>query len=80
MTVIRHSHCVYNVAVNLKTIDLEEMQDWYEYAYSVIRSDCVDESYRCFVHELGHTLGAGHNRELEGRSRALRRLVRLPLF
>jgi len=63
VTVIRHPHRGYNIAVNLKTIDPEEMQDWYEYAYSVIRSDCVDESYRCFVHELGHNLGAGHNRD-----------------
>jgi hypothetical protein len=63
VTVIRHPRRGYNVAVNLRTIDPEEMQDWYEYAYSVIRSDCVDESYRCFVHELGHTLGAGHNRD-----------------
>lgn len=63
VTVIRHPRRGYNVALNLKTIDPEELQDWYEYAYSVIRSDCVDEEYRCFVHELGHTLGAGHNRD-----------------
>lgn len=63
VTVIRHPNRGYNVAVNLKTIDPEKMRDWYEYAYSVIRSDCIDESYRCFVHELGHNLGAGHNRD-----------------
>lgn len=63
VTVIRHPHRGYNVALNLKTIDPEEMRGWYEYAYSVIRSDCVDESYRCFVHELGHNLGAGHDRD-----------------
>lgn len=54
-----------NVAMNLESIATtpHNLAIAYANAYSVINSSCVDESYRCFVHELGHLLGAGHNAE-----------------
>jgi len=54
-----------NVALNLTSIATtsSNIARRYSEAYSVVNSSCVDQSYRCFVHELGHVLGAGHNVE-----------------
>lgn len=34
-----------------------------ESAYMTIGSGCIDQSYFCFAHELGHLLGCNHNKE-----------------
>lgn len=45
------------------------MQTHSKYAYMTIGSKCIDGSYFCFCHELGHLLGCGH--EAEKRSQGM---------
>jgi hypothetical protein len=49
---------LYSIATTPENIELRHGR-----AFSHINSTCVDESYRCFAHELGHLFGAGHNAE-----------------
>lgn len=65
VTLIRYSKGGGNAARLLKSIATtpQNIQYRYKRAFSYINSTCVDESYRCFTHELGHLFGAGHNVE-----------------
>lgn len=49
------------------TSDNEETHS--KYAYMTIGSACIDESYFCFCHELGHLLGCGHEIEKNSQGR-----------
>lgn len=65
VTLIRYPIGGGNAALPLRSIATTPGNIQYRHgrAFNYINSTCVDRSYRCFTHELGHLFGAGHNRE-----------------
>jgi hypothetical protein len=44
-------------------LDSGQSDYWSQRAFYEVRDDCIDESYKCFAHELAHNFGAGHDYE-----------------
>lgn len=56
-------HPRWEIADNPSPLRPDQFDYWSQRAFFEIRDDCIDESYKCFTHELAHNLGAGHDHE-----------------
>jgi len=62
---IRSGGDMDGISYELSSVDPDDVESNRNAGYGAIKDTCIAQGFYCFTHELGHTLGAGHNIEAD---------------